>query len=151
MAPPLPPRRRTLVRGGILAVAAVLLAAGLYAVAAYPPTDDSFYPKCNLHRFTGLHCPGCGMTRSLHSLLNGRVLQAAAYNLPGLLALPFIVRIVALRSWGWLRNRPPAGTPLTRRRVVLSWVIAGAYILYGVLRNLPAWPFTLLAPHEIPG
>ena len=35
---------------------------------------------CPFHYVTGLKCPGCGMTRSLHQLLHGRVWDSLILN-----------------------------------------------------------------------
>ncbi len=45
---------------------------------------------CVFHNLTGLYCPGCGMTRSLHQMLHGRVWESLILN-PAL--------IVALASY----------------------------------------------------
>src|SRR5688572_21194322 len=103
---PLTRRRRLLVRGGILAVAGVLAAGGLLAVAVVPPADSPYLPKCQFHQLTGLHCPGCGMTRALHAALNGHFAQALAYNPLAPLLLP-VIGIAVLRAlWDWLWDAP---------------------------------------------
>jgi hypothetical protein len=138
-----------MVRLGLLVVLATLSAGALCYVAAVPPDDNSPYPKCQLHSLTGLHCPGCGMTRSLHSILNGQFLQAMAYNLLSPILLPFLA-ITAVRSlwaWAWGEKRSP------RRRWLPSWmplVIGTVLLTFAVVRNIPVYPFTLLAPHELP-
>lgn len=37
-------------------------------------------PPCIFHLMTGYYCPGCGGTRALRALLNGRLLQSAWYH-----------------------------------------------------------------------
>src|SRR5688572_14934440 len=78
--PPLGRRHRVLVRGALAAGAVLLAGAGAFVLATVPPTAASFYPKCLSHLLLGIHCPGCGLTRTAHSLLNGRLAQAFAYN-----------------------------------------------------------------------
>ena len=133
----------------LLAVGACGAVAGLGILAVYPPTDaSSYYPGCIFHQCTGLHCPGCGITRALHSLLNGQFRQAIAYNGVGLVLLA-VVSISMVRSlWAWAAGerigpRPPRRTPW------LAWALATFMILYGVARNLPMEPFSSLAPHEL--
>lgn len=133
---------RLAVRGGLLALAAG--AAGfVYVLVTVRPTDDSYYPRCQLHALTGLHCPGCGTTRALHALLNGRVAEALAYNA----LFPFVLPAV---GWAFVRSvRVSRGlSPATPGRAS-TWgfrMLAVTVVLYGVLRNVPAYPFTLLAP-----
>ncbi len=127
------------------------VAAGLFFVTLYPPTDDSYYPKCTLHSTTGLHCPGCGLTRSVYSSLHGEFAQAVAYNLlaPILIPLMFFGVVRGL----WLTVFPPANFRASKRSPwLLRWfpaMLAAALIIFGVLRNIPAYPFNLLAPHQL--
>lgn len=130
------------VRGGVLALAAAGVAV-LYVVATVPPTEDTPYPKCQLHSLTGLHCPGCGTTRALHALLNGHVLDALGYNA----LFPFVLPAVA---WAFVRSlRVSRGQAPDALSAAERWgfrLLAAAVVLYAVLRNVPAYPFTLLAP-----
>lgn len=88
------------------------------------------------------------MTRSLHSLLNGQFLQALAYNVLSPILLPFLA-ISAVRSlwaWAWGEKRS------SRRRRLPSWtplVIGTILFAFAVARNIPVYPLTLLAPHEL--
>ena len=93
---------------------------------------------------TGLHCPGCGGTRCATELLAG--------DLPGALAMNPVVVLLALgaavllftavvREW---RGYPAA---LPQLPSWLAWGAAGLVIAFGLVRNLPWWPFTLLVPH----
>jgi hypothetical protein len=147
---PVPPQApyRSAVRGALLLLAAAGLVAGVSILATLPPTNQSWYPRCQLHNLTGLHCPGCGTTRAIHAALNGRFVQSLAYNTLAWIVLP-IVGIALVRSlWIWYRDtplKPYTGSP------VWPWVLGAILILYGVLRNLPWYPFTLLAPHELSG
>jgi len=111
-----------------------------------PPGGSGFYPPCQFHLITGLHCPGCGTTRCLSAFVHGDFAQAAAYNVVSLFLMP------AATAWlffGWfqvLRGRPfPVWffTPLFLRWFVIM------FLAFGVLRNLPLYPFTLLAPHTL--
>lgn len=37
--------------------------------------------RCPLHEFTGLECPSCGLTRTMHALLDLDFSRAARHNL----------------------------------------------------------------------
>ena len=143
--PPQAPYRST-VRGALLALAAVGFGLGIAILATSPPTDDSLYPRCQLHDLTGLHCPGCGATRAVHSVLNGRIDQGLAYNALAFIVLPVLAWSLARSLWVWYRNVP---TRAAKGSPIWPWVIAALLIAYGVMRNLPWHPFTLLAPHEL--
>ena len=141
-------RQRTWVRVGLVFVGGLLAAGGVAFVALVPPTPDSFYPKCQFHQVTGLHCMGCGITRSAHSLLNGRVVQAFAFNLFAPLIVVWLGYEGGRRLVAWLRGRPDPGWWV--HGDWMPWLLA-AMGLYMLLRNLPTWPFNLLAPHELAG
>jgi len=136
-------RRRRLVRGGIVVVG-LALAAGAMAMAR------PWWPKCILFSATGLHCPGCGLTRASTALLDGDFAQAFAYNaiwpaIFGLFALGFAS---ALRQY--VRGNP---APARSKSVWLAiwWPIGFAvlFVAFGILRNLPWEPWSGLAPHRL--
>ena len=93
---------------------------------------------------TGLYCPGCGATRATHELLHGHLLAALHYNALWVSVLPLAAYAGVSE---WLRRR--AGWPLwgdlSRRRWPLL-VLGVATLLFFLLRNLPLYPLTLLAP-----
>lgn len=139
--------QRRLIRGTIFVLLIVGGAALAFGVASYPPNDQSFYPRCQLHSLTGLHCPGCGTTRAVHSLLNGNIEQAIAWNPITLIVVP-ILAIALIRSlWSWAWERPLK--PMYRNPAWLAAAICTILILFGILRNVPLEPFSRLAPHEI--
>jgi hypothetical protein len=146
---PLTPRQRRTIRLGVLAVLVALAAGGVLYVAVVPPAESSFLPKCWLHSFTGLHCPGCGLTRSLHALLNGQVVQALAYHPLALLVLPYLFVVVTRGLWEWAWGTPPRPARPRRTPRWLAVTFAVLVVAFAVARNIPAYPFTLLAPHDL--
>lgn len=142
-------RRRVLVRGGVLFAAAVLSVPAVFVLTTVPPTPDSFYPGCWFHAATGLHCPGCGTTRAAHSLLNGNVEQALAYNPLAFIVVPVVGWALIRSIWDWAWGGPPRRRPAARWVGVAGWGLTVAMIVFWVLRNIPVYPLTLLAPHEL--
>jgi hypothetical protein len=129
----------------IVAVALVSPAAAavLYWVE---PTDSSWYPRCFLNLTTGLHCPFCGATRCGHALLNGDIAQAAAWNALTVVLLP----LAALWLY-WAAFRAARGKPLPIFNPPY-WCLRLFLILlfaFWFVRNLPFFPFDLLAPHKL--
>lgn len=143
-----PPRHRRAVRSGLLAVVLVLGVGAVWVIRTYPPADTPFLPRCQFHSLTGLHCAGCGLTRSAHSLLNGDLSQAVAWHPLSPVLLPVLAVVVGRALWRWA-----VGATAGRRRSELpAWVVWVAFafvILFSVLRNVPAAPFDQLAPHQI--
>ena len=98
-------------------------------------------PPCPFHWLTGLYCPGCGATRALHALLHGNLQKALSMNPVFVLALP----IVALLFAAQCMTLPSVFLRVTR---IFSDARPWAWLLIGfaVLRNMPWYPFSLLAP-----
>jgi len=108
------------------------------------PRWAGLLPACSFRRLTGLLCPGCGGTRCTNHLLHGDLAGAFAMNAAVvvlLLVAVTLVGIAVVREW---KGRPDA-LPLIPGW--LAWSLAIFVIAFGVTRNLPWWPFTLLAPH----
>jgi hypothetical protein len=119
-----------------------------YLLATIPPTRDSWYPKCTLHSSTGLHCPGCGTTRAAHAALNGDLLAALQFNAIAFVVLPLGLWWALHSALRWAYRWPqPTGRPTS---TTWSYAVLVAILIFGVLRNIPAYPFTLLAPVELP-
>lgn len=80
-------------RGSICIVITLLVIAiiGVILVKIYNPEEESFFIPCMLYKLTGIKCPGCGMTRSVHYLVNGNVKQALWYNL---MLIPIIILVI---------------------------------------------------------
>ena len=134
---PAMPKRATVVA----AVAAVGLAvAGVWALRTFDPNAaGSLFPPCVFHSLTGLYCPGCGLTRALHALVHFDLARAFAMNALVVLSLPLLA-LMGLDGVGGRRLLPAAPARVLSNG--FYWI--GALLLFGVLRNLPA--FAWLAP-----
>lgn len=119
----------------ILAAGAILL---LYF---FVEPKNGNLPKCFFHELTGIYCPGCGIQRSLHALLNGHILAAIDYNFLFILFLPLIVYFILAFTWG---KKHPASSFIYKP--VFSYTVVIAVVSFWVLRNLPFTPFSWLAP-----
>ena len=74
----------------IVIAVSVIAIIGLFLVKNYNPEEESFFIPCIFNKVTGLKCPGCGMTRAMHYLVNGNIKKAIWYNLmivPGFFVL----------------------------------------------------------------
>jgi len=124
--------------------AAVLIAAGAWALWHFGPDTQRFFPKCVFYEATGYYCPGCGATRCAHHLLHGDVVTAFRFN-------PLLVLVLPYLAWGlWRQLRrafgPVDSTPQKFARPWLIWAVFVLVTLYFILRNIPVTPFTYLAP-----
>jgi len=60
---------------------------------------------CLFQHFFNIPCPGCGILRSLHSLINLKVVSSINYNPVGVLLFVFIVSQIPLRITALLNPR----------------------------------------------
>ena len=113
----------------------------LYRSGEIPGSYDVLLYLC----MYGTLLSGCGDTRALHALTHGHVIRAFDYNL----LFPFIMIIL---TWYYLVGLT---TLLFRRRVmwipqsIPKWGAIGigvVVVLFTVMRNIPVWPFSILAP-----
>jgi hypothetical protein len=137
-------RRRT--RLLLFAIAALGLPAAAAVVYTFPPGEAWFYPPCWWYTLTGLHCPGCGATRCVYALLHGDLVQALAYNSLLVAALPLLLVCAVQCMWSqWTGRR----LPLPRMPAWSIHAIMWTILAFGILRNIPIAPLTLLAPHKL--
>lgn len=117
-----------------------LVAATAY-VAARNPAQGGF-PPCPFHAATGLWCPGCGLTRAVHSLAHADIARAFGHNA----LFPLVLGAVAvawLSSYRIATGRSAIAWPARLPRS--AWVtMALGVAAFTVARNTAA--FHALAP-----
>ena len=99
------------------------------------PSKGPIFP-CAFNKVTGLYCPGCGMTRAVHSALKLDFYQSFRYNSLLYVMLPLIGLYYYLRG----KNKVKASKVI----IILMIVIA---LGYGILRNIQY--FNFLSPVNI--
>jgi Protein of unknown function (DUF2752) len=124
---------------------AVVIVAGIAAVLLLLQFDPNQVggplPPCPFNWLTGLYCPGCGATRALHALIHGDVAKAFSMNPVFVFAMPVLALLMAQS----LTQLPPSLAAIAKffgDARPWAWLL----ISFTVLRNLPWYPFYLLAP-----
>ena len=116
---------------------------GAGAVAYFDPTTAGFFPVCPLYQMTGLACPGCGLTRGFHALFHGDVITALDYNA----MLPFFAFLIGCgfvaMVYYAISGRRLSFNPIHPN---VLWVFLVTLLVFGVARNLPWYPFSVLFP-----
>jgi hypothetical protein len=115
-----------------------LAAAGCVYVAVVDPNQSSIYPQCPFRALTGYDCPGCGITRALHSTLHGNIVGAANHNL-----LAVLIAVVAIVWFVFARVQRRRGRDVPRFSLSPGATIALGVVVvaFWLLRNLPMQPF----------
>lgn len=111
-----------------------LLGGALYFKVWLPLTNLGI--PCPFFKVTGHYCPGCGITRAITALLGGDLKLAWHNN-----ALLFFVPLVFIAYYTLRRYR------FTKQAELVLYIAIGFALVYGLLRNLPA--FSFLAPIDI--
>ena len=115
-------------------LAVALVAAATTVLYAVDPSRTRLTPPCPYLTLTGLACPGCGLTRSMHALLHGNVALAFAWN-PWI----FVSAPLALVFAGLGRATDQARA--ARLRTAVAWFGLILTVLFWVWRNTAAYPF----------
>lgn len=96
---------------------------------------------CPFFLISGLYCPGCGSTRAIFSLLELDIRSAFSYNAFAAILLPLVAIYIVCSLVSYVRR----GRAVRLDSRLLIGVLI-ALFAFGALRNIPAYPFTLLAP-----
>jgi hypothetical protein len=123
-------------------IGAVGLASGSIFVACFDPAKLGL-PICPLLAMTGFACPGCGLTRAFHALFNGYLIPALDFNIlvpvwAAIFAYSFL-SLVLMAARG-------RGLPMWPTWPGFLWTFMFILIAFGIVRNIPQWPFTILFP-----
>ena len=132
----------------ILIIALIGLAFGgfLYFYYSFNPTQHSFFIPCPFKYTTGYDCPGCGSQRAIHQLLHLNIGAAFRLNPLLVLSLPLLIIGLGIKVWNYLFETT------YRMKLFYSNVFVYGFflttILFWVFRNIPYYPFILLAPSD---
>jgi hypothetical protein len=106
-------------------------------------------PPCLFYQLTGLHCPGCGAGRFMLAILRADPYAALRAQPLLFISFPFLCYYVAKLYIAFVFGRDVLPFPRIRNRW-FGITVAVVIIAYWILRNIPAFPFTLLAPSAAP-
>jgi len=108
------------------------------------PSSVIFFPKCPLYVTTGIYCPGCGSQRATHQLLQFNlfgVLQQNILYFAGLIIIAYHGIITVLNLY--LKKNIYNYLYHPKTPIIILIIV----IIYWILRNIPYYPFNMLAPN----
>lgn len=121
----------------VLVLAATMSVRGEGTQVSLPGMTMPLPELCHMRRFTGLDCPGCGLTRCFISLGHGDLPSAARFNLGGVLLFGILIAQIPYRSlqlWR-LSHGLPALRP-RRLSTALAVILVSTLILQWVWKIL---------------
>lgn len=128
------PRKKSVMKAALPAASCAVAAAALAVLYFFDPSEGGLlFPPCPTEHLFGVYCPGCGSLRAVHALLHLDFIEAFSQNCLLFIMAPLVALMLIF--------------PQKFSGPRLSASIAAIFILYMVLRNIPAHPFALLAPH----
>ena len=90
---------------------------------------------CTFYELTGIHCPGCGNTRSVRALFNGDILLAVRNNA----VLPFLLLLLLCLYIELVADICGKKIKILPRKLWIWLVVIGLFCIYFVVRNfIPA-------------
>lgn len=118
-----------------LCISILLFVAAVWLYGNYSPTDNNmWFPQCPFKLLTGWSCPGCGVQRATHALLNGNFAEALSYNYFFVISVPYMV--VVLISFGLRKlNRAERVSYLFEHKV-LAMVYVYCFFVWLIIRNI---------------
>lgn len=134
--------RRLIILAGVPAVVLCVL---LFLYFHNPNVENRYYLPCFFHKLTGLYCPGCGNTRALYALLHLDLFGMLRSNLLFPVLAVLLIWLLAGEYLKLLFGRRILWFPRKISPVIVI-VFVAIVIAFAILRNLPFFPFTCLAP-----
>ena len=104
-------------------------------------------PPCLFYEITGLYCAGCGTGRALLAILRGELYAAFRFQ-PLLFILSPLLAYYCIKQYvAFVFGRDVLPFPTIKNRFFGIFLLV-LILAYWILRNIPVFPFNLLAPNQ---
>lgn len=104
--------------------------------------EDIISIPCPVHFLTNLHCPGCGVTRMIKSILKLDFYQAFRYNQLVFVLLPFFIFLLIDYLIKKVLNKESIYKKIPEKVWIVLIII---FFIFGIIRNI----FPYFAPTTI--
>lgn len=88
---------------------------------------------CLFHKFTGLLCPGCGITRMILSILHLDFKSAFQYNQVIFIFSPIILYFIIRLYISWLKSE---SYKLSLFENIVVYIMLIVLLIFGIVRNI---------------
>jgi len=120
-----------------------ILLAGLMIAFYFKDPVEVIFIHCPFYQLTKLHCPGCGSLRALYHLAHIDLAQALSMNALTVMLLPAVFWLVAQDLRGQFYPLPAVPGKF---KVFFGWLVVVLVFSFWIVRNVPVYPFSTLAP-----
>lgn len=100
------------------------------------------YVPCIFNLITGLHCPGCGVTRMLKEIIHLNFYQAFRYNMLAFIFTPIFFFLFINHIYCKIKNKKSIYQKIPN---YLSVIVIVLFLIFGIIRNI----FPYFAPTEV--
>lgn len=100
----------------------VILSIGIFYYNI-PPESSTWIPKCPWWLLTDTYCPSCGIQRFIHTLLNGKILDAFLLNPFLLISIPYATLAVIGKWYNFNGIFNKLNNVLYRRYVLIAYIV----------------------------
>lgn len=108
--------------------------AGVVCIAYYfSLTFFNIGIPCFFHKFTGLLCPGCGITRMILAILHLDFKSAFQYNQVVFIFSPIILYFIIRLYVSWLKSE---NYKLSLIENIVVYIMLTILLIFGIIRNI---------------
>lgn len=108
--------------------------AGVVCIAYYfSLTFFNIGIPCLFHKFTGLLCPGCGITRMILAILHLDFKSALQYNQVVFIFSPIILYFIIRLYVSWLKSE---NYKLSLIENIVVYIMLTILLIFGIIRNI---------------
>ena len=98
------------------------------------PSDSIYVPKCISYTTFNIICPGCGVQRAVHSILNGEIIKGIYFNPLIVLSIPYVFLLLLMDIFKLKYKLPKLYQTLYGQKAI--WILLIILVSYTILRNI---------------